>query len=172
MLRYPMQESPPGEMIRTTYAGFWLRAGALVIDTVLLTVIGVVVGFVVGFVFGFLFGIVPDSVLVGLQLFSAVLAWLYYAIQESSRWQATIGKRFLNLRVTDVDGRQISFARATGRVLGKFLSFLTFGLGYVMAGFTDRRQALHDMIAGCLVLRAQLPAAPPPEIRISPPPPS
>ena len=58
----------------------------------------------------------------------------------------------LNLRVTDLDGQRISFGRASGRFFGKIISSLTMTIGYIMAGFTERRQALHDMIAGTLVL--------------------
>jgi len=79
--------------------------------------------------------------------------WLYFALMESSSWQATLGKKALNLQVTDLEGRRISFGRATGRFFGKIISGAILYIGYIMAGFTERKQALHDMIAGCLVLR-------------------
>jgi uncharacterized RDD family membrane protein YckC len=60
----------------------------------------------------------------------------------------------LGLKVTDLEGRRISFARATGRHFAKILSGLMFFIGFIMAGFTQRKQALHDMIAGTLVVRA------------------
>lgn len=82
-----------------------------------------------------------------------VIEWLYYALLESSAWQATIGKKTLGLEVTDLAGRRISFARATGRYFGKFISAIIFLIGYIMAGFTEKKQALHDMMAGCLVMR-------------------
>jgi uncharacterized RDD family membrane protein YckC len=81
--------------------------------------------------------------------------WLYFAYFESSEWQATLGKRALNLVVTDLQGHRISFGRASGRYFGKLISGkLCLGIGYLLAGFTEKKQALHDMIASCLVLRS------------------
>jgi uncharacterized RDD family membrane protein YckC len=82
-----------------------------------------------------------------------MMSWIYYALLESSVWQATIGKKLLGLRVTDLAGNRISFARASGRFFGKILSGMILGIGFLMAGFTQRKQALHDILAGCLVLR-------------------
>ena len=87
---------------------------------------------------------------IGLTIF---VVWLYYAFFEASAWQATPGKRILNLYVTDVHGRPITFARATLRYFGKMISGLTFMVGYVVAGFTEKKQALHDIIANTLVMR-------------------
>jgi uncharacterized RDD family membrane protein YckC len=73
---------------------------------------------------------------------------------ESSQYQGTFGKMALGLIVTDLEGRPLSFARASGRFFGKIITgMIPFGIGYIMAGFTEKKQALHDMIAGCLVLR-------------------
>ncbi len=79
--------------------------------------------------------------------------WLYYALFESSTWQGTPGKRVLGIFVTDMQGRRISFGRATVRFFGKLLSSAVLFIGYFMAGFTAQKQALHDMLADCLVLR-------------------
>ena len=87
---------------------------------------------------------------VGLSLCAS---WLYFALMESSEMQATVGKMALGLYVTDLEGRRVSFGKATARFFGKILSTMTLGIGYIMAGFTVRKQALHDLIAGCLVLR-------------------
>ena len=76
-------------------------------------------------------------------------------LSESSARQATLGKMAFGIVVTDVHARRISFARATGRFFGKVLSNLTFCIGYLLAAFTDRKQALHDLIAGTLVVRAR-----------------
>ena len=78
---------------------------------------------------------------------------LYFALQESSPAQATIGKRLFGLVVTDLQGRRIGFLRAAVRNLSKYLSGWLLFLGFVMAAFTQRRQALHDLIAQCLVVR-------------------
>ena len=61
--------------------------------------------------------------------------------------------RLLGLKVTDLAGNRITFARASGRFFGKILSGMILGIGFLMAGFTARKQALHDILAGCLVLR-------------------
>jgi len=85
---------------------------------------------------------------------SLLLTWLYHALMESSEWQATLGKKVLGLVVTDMAGRRVSFGRATGRHFAKIITqHVPAFIGYIMAGFTERKQALHDMIAGCLVLR-------------------
>ncbi len=87
------------------------------------------------------------------QAFNAVAAWLYFALMESSSRQATLGKMLVGIMVTDLDGGRISFGRATGRHFAMILSALTCYIGFVMAAFTERKQALHDMIAGTLVVR-------------------
>jgi uncharacterized RDD family membrane protein YckC len=84
---------------------------------------------------------------------SVLVRWLYYALMESSRNQATVGKLLLNIRVTDMQGRRINFGRATGRHFGKILSGILLGIGYIMAGLTRQKQGLHDILAECLVVR-------------------
>jgi len=88
-----------------------------------------------------------------LSLIRTVLNWLYYALLESSAWQATLGKKALGLEVTDMQGMRISFGRATGRFFAKIISSIILFIGFIMAGFTEKKQALHDMIAGTLVIR-------------------
>jgi len=83
-----------------------------------------------------------------------VFTWLYHALMESSEWQATLGKKALGLVVTDMAGQRVSFGRSTGRHFGKIITNMVPAfIGYIMAGFTEKKQALHDMMAGCLVLR-------------------
>jgi len=82
-----------------------------------------------------------------------VINWLYYALLQSSAWQATLGKKALGLEVTDLQGRRISFGRATGRFFAKFLSLMIVFIGFLMIGFTERKQGLHDILAGTLVIR-------------------
>lgn len=79
--------------------------------------------------------------------------WLYYALFESSVWQATLGKKALGLEVTDMQGRRIGFGRASGRFFGKILSTIILFIGFFMIGFTERKQGLHDILAGTLVIR-------------------
>jgi uncharacterized RDD family membrane protein YckC len=86
-------------------------------------------------------------------LLSLLLDWLYFALLESSAGQATLGKSVLGLAVTNTRGERISFGRATGRYFAKFLSALILGVGFLMVGWTRRKQGLHDFIAGTLVVR-------------------
>jgi uncharacterized RDD family membrane protein YckC len=153
----------------TQYSGFWIRFAAYLIDGLIMSA-GILVLFIpstaaLGLssaMSGMRWdrGMEPAQItlLVGwifLLLGLAVLVtWLYHALLESSAWQATIGKRAVGLIVTDLAGRPISFARASGRHFAKFISnLIPFEIGYIMAAFTDKRQALHDMIAGCLILK-------------------
>ena len=79
--------------------------------------------------------------------------WLYYALMESSSFQATLGKRALGLRVMGIEGEPVSFGRASGRFIGKILSSVLL-IGFLMAAFTPKKQALHDRMAGCVVIRS------------------
>jgi uncharacterized RDD family membrane protein YckC len=135
------------------YAGFWRRFGALFIDIIILSVISLVLGFVIVLVFA----VAAPRSAVAPTLAAAVIlviGILYYPVQETSEVQATLGKRALGIKVTDLEGRRVSFGRALGRNLLKILSGVLLFVGYLMAAFTARKQALHDIIAGCLVVRA------------------
>jgi uncharacterized RDD family membrane protein YckC len=153
-----------------TYAGFWLRFVAHLVDgaitglvlCALLIPVAMMTG--LGTALQNLHpGREPDPAIIfafisSLWIFilgGLVGAWLYYAYCESSEWQATPGKKVLNLVVTDLNGNRISFGQASGRFFAKMISgLIPFGIGYIMAGFTEKKQALHDMIASCLVLRS------------------
>lgn len=82
-----------------------------------------------------------------------VIGWLYSAIMESSRFQGTLGKIVLGIRVTDLSGQRVGFGRATGRYFAKILSAMIFCVGFLMVAFTEKKQGLHDMIASTLVLK-------------------
>ena len=77
--------------------------------------------------------------------------WLYEAFLESSSYQATQGKMIFGMKVTDLEGNRISFERATGRHFAKIVSGMILCIGFIMVGFTERKQGLHDMLAGTLV---------------------
>lgn len=149
------------------YAGFWRRFGAMIVDGIILNVAFLIIGFVLGLIgFSFFDSVelssetadMSASVSGGYELsplgslISIAVTWLYYALMESSARGATLGKMALGLRVTDLDGNRIGFGRATGRHFGKFVSALILMIGFIMAGFTKRKQALHDIMAGCLVV--------------------
>jgi uncharacterized RDD family membrane protein YckC len=88
---------------------------------------------------------------------SIIVTWLYFAILESSGWQATYGKRALGIMVTDVAGRRIGFGRATARHFAKLLSGLFAGVGFLMIAWSSQRQGLHDGLAKTLVVRRDSP---------------
>ena len=140
-------------MLTQDYAGFWQRFLAAFIDGLITTILSAVAGFVIGS-----FGAIPGTEGGGATgpagLVGFVLTWLYYALMESSERQATFGKLALGLRVTDLEGNRISFGRATVRYFAKILSAIILLIGYIMAAFTEKKQALHDMLAGTLVLRS------------------
>lgn len=142
------------------YAGFWYRALAALIDTLLLsvTVFFVVLPLAIGM------GVSMSETSSAAEIEAAgeglgfllnlLIQWLWFTIWESSSWQASPGKKMLGLRVTDESGRQISFGRANGRYWGKIVSTLILLIGFLMAAFTERKQALHDKMAGTLVVKA------------------
>ncbi len=142
------------------YAGFWRRFLAFVLDEL---VVGFPYFVVSIFAFRVFSGPKPEHpqpfdslifLITGSVFLLATLGhWLYFALMECSSRQATLGKMILNLRVTDMNGNRISFARASGRYFGKFISGMTILIGYIIAGFTEKKQALHDFIAATLVVR-------------------
>jgi uncharacterized RDD family membrane protein YckC len=84
-----------------------------------------------------------------------VIGVLYFAVCESSAWQGTLGKMALGIRVTDLQGKRISFPRALGRYFAKILSAIILGIGFLMVAWTQRKQGLHDMICDTLVLNGR-----------------
>lgn len=88
-----------------------------------------------------------------LEFWSFAGFWLYFALMECSSWQAMLGKKAMGLYVTDLAGQRIGFLRASVRYFAKMISSFILFLGYLMAAFTEKKQALHDMLAGCLVQR-------------------
>lgn len=137
-----------------SYAGFWKRFAASIVDSFIEILIGLVVGFIFGLWYGFSFGTATGAEFFG-YIIGILAGWIYFAAMESSSRQATFGKLALGIIVTDLDGDRISFPRATGRYFAKFLSFLILGIGFLMAGFTKKKQALHDIIAECLVINKE-----------------
>jgi uncharacterized RDD family membrane protein YckC len=141
------------------YAGFWRRFGAWIIDTIIVVIAANAVAIVGVFVLRAMLvssnatrqGIYELAFLIG-GLAGIVVPWLYYACFESSARRATPGKLALGLEVITEAGEQLSFGRATGRHFGQYLSGLILYFGYFMAGWTQRKQALHDLMAGCLVV--------------------
>ena len=138
--------------IKKSYGGFWKRVIAYLIDA-----------FIIAFPVTMIFGtVIPQtmmtdniqvtSVAVSMpQVILFVASWVYFAGLESSVWQATVGKKMLGMQVTDTSGERIDFIKATIRYLSKFLSSFFLMIGFIMVAFTEKKQGLHDFIAGTLV---------------------
>lgn len=147
------------------HAGFWLRLAAILVDGIL---IGAVNSIVMTPLLGQTFRMAVSAESGDLTQFDlmawittfivsnivvTVISWLYFAFMESGSMQGTLGKKLLGIKVTDMEGGRIGFGRATGRYFGKILSGMIFMVGFLMAGFTEKKQALHDMLARTLVVK-------------------
>lgn len=148
------------------YGGFWIRFGAFIIDSLIL---GLLQFAVIAPVLGAMgLAASPEnfnpedsaSAMAGImgamglvQVISLVMGFLYFVLMESSSKQATLGKMALGLIVVDQNGLRLSFGKAALRYVGKIVSGIILAIGYIMAAFTPRKQALHDMIAGTFVIK-------------------
>ena len=133
----------------TMYAGFWARLIAWILDYAIVLLILVGIGIATAT------AITDVAMLeIATSVLTVLVPLLYWPALESSSRQATLGKRIMGLRVTGLDGNRLSFSRAFLRHLAKMLSSITLGIGFLMAAFTARKQALHDFIPGSLVVRA------------------
>ena len=146
--RYEFNES-------TKYGGFWIRVAASIIDFIVLLIPGLLISFLLEATMHaenefqkVLLNITDIS-------YTTILWWIYCAVLQSSAWQATVGKKAVGLKVVDENGNRISFGRATGRYFASYISALILCIGYMMVGWTSRKQGLHDMIAGTLVVYDQ-----------------
>jgi uncharacterized RDD family membrane protein YckC len=159
----PPVQTVDEELQPYVYAGFWRRFGATFIDSVIVAAGTLLPAFLI-----MLLGVAvsdddkPPTLLssilmtLGVILYVAgpiVGGWLYEALMVSSVRQATLGKKAFGLIVTDTSGNRLTFGRATGRHFAKLISGVILLIGYIMAAFTERKQALHDLIASTLVLK-------------------
>ncbi len=168
-LTYSITENPI--TMNTNYAGFWQRFLALIIDSIIIgvvrTILVIPILAAVGLSFateiqnfdvaddGNIFAMVAAffAAAMAMAAISSIISLLYFSFMESSKYQATVGKLALGLTVTDMDGNRIDFGKALLRNIGKFVSAFILCIGYIMAAFTDKKQALHDMIASTLVVK-------------------
>jgi uncharacterized RDD family membrane protein YckC len=149
------------------FAGFWIRFAASLIDGFLMSICAMilivpmilVLGLSVDSVESYGNDDIDPQILGAIMLMYVVVFvislachWLYFALFESSARQATPGKMAVGVRVVGPQGERITFARASGRAFGKFLSGMICNIGYIMAGFTEYKQALHDMLATTYVV--------------------
>ena len=133
-------------------AGFWIRVGAYMLDSIICGILGAISGAVFSGIVR-AGGATPEEVIfqnLGLNL---IIGWAYFAVQESSAVQATLGKRACGLVVVSETGGRLTLPRATGRHFAKMLSGLLLGVGLIMVAFTDRKRGMHDMMAGTYVVR-------------------
>lgn len=160
-------------MSKEKYAGFWLRFVAYLVDYI---VIQIAQSFIIlpilafmGITFfsaggnynldsmseeeAFAMAAAFISAISTAAFLSYILQVLYFSIMESSKYQATLGKLALGLKVTDMNGKRLDFAKAFLRNIAKIISALLLMIGYIIAGFTEKKQALHDMIASALVVK-------------------
>ncbi|MFY0688015.1 MAG: RDD family protein [Cyclobacteriaceae bacterium] len=154
------------------YAGFWLRFVALIIDTIIVNILqSFIIIPVLGMIglsfasgYDFNFEDIPQDEAIGMlvAIFSAIstmallsttIQILYYSLMESSKHQATIGKLALGLQVTGMNGERLDFLKALLRNISKIISSLLMMIGFLIAGFTEKKQALHDIIASTLVVK-------------------
>lgn len=142
------------------YAGFWKRLAAFMVDSLLLVTAYWIVHFALELSLAQSIGVdrkeaqaVKFAILVAYEIVgSTLLWWLYHAVMESSSLQGTLGKMAVAAKVTDLNGKRITFARASVRYWGKLLSGAILGIGYLMVAFTESKQGLHDTMAECLVV--------------------
>jgi Predicted membrane protein/domain len=125
------------------YASFWQRFFAVFIDGIILLI--------PNYIFQIMFGRATLSY----YTVGIITGWLYSALMESGSWQATIGKRSMRIKVVDLDGQRISFGQATGRHFGKFISAIIIFIGYFMMLWDEKRQTLHDKMAGTLMVEGE-----------------
>ena len=137
-------------MSTTKYGDFWNRFAASFIDGIITSMVGGILGGVLGGFYGAAGGTSEGAGVLGFCL-GLILGWLYSAIMESSAKQATLGKIAMGLVVTDERDNRLTFGRATARYFAKWLSVMILMIGYIIAAFTEKKQALHDMIAGTIV---------------------
>ncbi len=156
---YQTPSSQPEAALVSAYAfaGFWKRVIAYILDGIIFGFLFWILAFLLG---GSIFSMAPQnpaSLMAFLGMYALIYPawWLYYALMESSSAQATLGKKVLGIKVTDLHGQPISFGHATGRHFAALITQLTFTIGYLMSAFTARKQALHDMVASTLVVNSQ-----------------
>ena len=139
------------------YAGFWKRFAAGFIDVLILLILNFILrsalidpdllvhedaSTYLGYLWSFIW----------FNIVSTLAYWIYCAAFESSSKQATLGKMALGIKVTDLNGKRIGFGKATSRYFGRIVSVYIFFIGCIMIAFTEKKQGLHDKMAGCLVV--------------------
>ena len=140
-----------------SYAGFWIRGAAVILDAVLQYTFGVILGMLCGQSLAEATGFDGNEQLTALErtlLCVGILIDLTYSTLMVGRYGATLGKLAMGLRVLRADGGRVSYPRAFGRCLMTYVSILTCMIGYLMAAFDREKRALHDRACDTRVIRA------------------
>lgn len=137
-------DTPAENERKFEYAGFWIRVAAYIIDAIILWIVNYVILLFAG-------GYDPYNPNLWMTLVSLVMGILYLTVMESSDMQGTLGKMAVGIKVGDQYGKRISFGNALGRYFAKILSALILCIGFMMVGWDERKQGLHDKIAGTFV---------------------
>jgi uncharacterized RDD family membrane protein YckC len=164
-------DTPQTQVTPTTYGSFGARFVAMIIDYIIIGILQAVVITPILAVVGLGVASQADnldnlseaeaiglvgSIMAGVastMLIVYAISILYFAIMESSKSQASVGKMALGLKVTDMNGERIPFGKALLRSVGKIISGMIIYIGFIMAAFTEKKQGLHDLIANTLVLK-------------------
>jgi uncharacterized RDD family membrane protein YckC len=148
-------------MSEPLYAGFWRRLVAAVLDQIILLVGR---AFIYGALILMVYAMIHFAEVQHLQIviFSILgvclffvdiwLTWIYFALLESSSYQGTPGKLAMGIRVWHKEKRALTFEEATVRYFAKILSRMTIMIGYILCAFSSRKQALHDFVAGSVLV--------------------
>ncbi len=139
--------SHPGASI--TYAGFWIRAAAFIIDLLIANALSCIISRIL---FGNYYMYDDPASDPGPGAVSLIVNWIYFAWQESSVRQATIGKFAVGIKVSTENGERLTFANATGRYFAKILSAIILLIGFLMVAFDKKKQGLHDKLAKTFVI--------------------
>jgi uncharacterized RDD family membrane protein YckC len=132
-------DAPQVETAMKEYAGFWIRTGAYLIDLVIMYAVNFVIMLAMA-------GTEPWGSIVNLLIGVA-----YFGFMESSEHQATLGKMAVGIKVGDRNGDQISFGNAIGRYFAKIISALLLCIGFMMVGWDEKKQGIHDKLADTYV---------------------
>ena len=135
------------------FAGFWVRFAAYIIDYVVTWIVGFAIGFAYGFQVTTSGGSLTEDDFLITMVISYSIIILYHTFFISSEYQGTPGKILLGIKVVDYDGQRVSVAKAFGRTLSYIPSAILLGIGFLMIGFTDKKQGLHDYLAGTYAVR-------------------
>jgi len=127
------------------YAGFWTRFAAYLLDVAIIMMLTLAIGVGASFI--------GEAGVMIAGVATLLINLFYFPVMESSQRQATFGKSLCGIKVTDLDGQRLTFWRSLLRNIAKILSAIPFCIGFLLAAFTGRKQALHDMLANCLVVR-------------------